>query len=76
VEHEQIIRLIEKNQWKNVILVGGDFLKIPHPYMSFSNAEEAGTWVASQIFDNTAFLVKGSRSMQMEKTIQSLTKKH
>jgi UDP-N-acetylmuramoyl-tripeptide--D-alanyl-D-alanine ligase len=76
VEHEQIIRLIEKNKWKNVILVGGDFLKIPHPYMSFSNAEEAGAWVASQIFDNTAFLVKGSRSMQMEKTIQSLTQKH
>jgi UDP-N-acetylmuramoyl-tripeptide--D-alanyl-D-alanine ligase len=74
-EHEQIIRLIEKNKWKNVILVGGDFLKITHPYTSFASAEDASAWVAAHEFDNTAFLVKGSRSMQMEKTIQSLIQK-
>jgi UDP-N-acetylmuramoyl-tripeptide--D-alanyl-D-alanine ligase len=74
-EHEQIIQQIRKNKWKDVALVGGDFLKIPHPYISFSNAKEAGNWVASQLFDNTAFLIKGSRSMQMEKTIQSLIQK-
>jgi UDP-N-acetylmuramoyl-tripeptide--D-alanyl-D-alanine ligase len=74
-EHDQIIQLIGKNNWKNVILVGGDFLKIPHSYKSFTNADDAGAWVSSQIFDNTAFLVKGSRSMQMEKTIQSLIQK-
>ena len=74
-EHEQILRLIEKNKWKEVVLVGGDFLKIKHPYLSFASAEEAGQWVASQSFNNSAFLVKGSRSMQMEKTIASLTLK-
>jgi UDP-N-acetylmuramoyl-tripeptide--D-alanyl-D-alanine ligase len=74
-EHQQIIQLIGKNKWKKVALVGGEFLKISHPYTSFANAEEAAGWVASQIFDNTAFLVKGSRSMQMEKTIQSLIQK-
>ena len=73
-EHQQIIEQIKKNNWKYVALVGGDFVKIPHPYASFSNAEEASQWVASQSFDNTAILVKGSRSMQMEKTIQSLVK--
>lgn len=73
-EHLEILRQIGKNKWKNVVLVGGDFLKIPHNYHSFSNAEEAGDWVASQKFEHTAFLVKGSRSMQMEKTIQSLLK--
>jgi UDP-N-acetylmuramoyl-tripeptide--D-alanyl-D-alanine ligase len=71
-EHDHIIQLIGKYKWKNVVLVGGDFLKLPHPYKSFSNSEEAGAWVVSQTFVNTAFLVKGSRSMQMEKTIQSL----
>jgi UDP-N-acetylmuramoyl-tripeptide--D-alanyl-D-alanine ligase len=74
-EHLQILRQIGKNKWKNVVLVGGDFLKIPHDYISFSNSEEAGNWVASQKFEHTAFLVKGSRSMQMEKTIQSLLQK-
>jgi UDP-N-acetylmuramoyl-tripeptide--D-alanyl-D-alanine ligase len=66
------VQLIGQNQWKNVLLVGGDFLKITHPYLSFANAKEARAWISSQTFANTAFLVKGSRSMQMEKTIQSL----
>lgn len=74
-EHEQIIQQIGKNKWQEVVLVGGDFLKIKHPYRSFSNSDEAGAWVASQTFENTAILVKGSRSMQMEKTIQSLVNK-
>ena len=71
-EHEEILHLIEKNNWKAVILVGGDFLKIKHPFISFAIAEDAGKWMASQQFHHTAFLVKGSRSMQMEKTIESL----
>jgi UDP-N-acetylmuramoyl-tripeptide--D-alanyl-D-alanine ligase len=71
-EHEQILHLIGKNKWKEVVLVGGDFLKIKNPYRSFDNAEEASHWVASQSFSHTAFLVKGSRSMRMEKAIESL----
>jgi UDP-N-acetylmuramoyl-tripeptide--D-alanyl-D-alanine ligase len=71
-EHEEILHQIEKNKWKDVVLVGGDFLKIKHPYLSFTNAEEAGKWLASRLFHNTAFLVKGSRSMQMEKAVRSL----
>src|SRR5450432_3064660 len=71
-EYELILRLIGKNKWKEVVLVGGDFLKIKHPYRSFTNAEEAGHWVASQSFNHTTFLVKGSRSMGMERVIESL----
>ena len=71
-EHEQIIQQIGTHTWRDVVLVGGDFLKINHPYRSFNNAAESSQWLASQTFQNTAFLVKGSRSMQMEKTIESL----
>ena len=71
-EHQQIIQQIEANDWKDVLLVGGDFQKIKHPYHRFKNAEEAGDWIASRAFHDTAFLVKGSRSMQMERTIESL----
>ncbi len=73
-EHEQIIRQIATTDWKEVILVGGDFLSIKHPYLTFSTAEEAGKWLSSRSFQNTAFLVKGSRSMQMEKSVESLKK--
>jgi UDP-N-acetylmuramoyl-tripeptide--D-alanyl-D-alanine ligase len=71
-EHDQIIRQIGTSDWKAVILVGGDFLKIKHPYLKFPTADEAGKWLASHTFQNTAFLLKGSRSMQMEKVVESL----
>jgi UDP-N-acetylmuramoyl-tripeptide--D-alanyl-D-alanine ligase len=71
-EHELIIQQIGGSEWKEVVLVGGDFLRIRHPYHSFPNSVEAGKWLASRHFHDTAFLVKGSRSMQMEKAIVSL----
>lgn len=68
-EHEAIIKLIQSKNWEKVVLVGGDFIKLAHPYLSFTNAQEAKTWLQNQKFENTDFLVKGSRSMQMEKII-------
>ncbi|TMI65871.1 MAG: UDP-N-acetylmuramoyl-tripeptide--D-alanyl-D-alanine ligase [Bacteroidetes bacterium] len=69
-EHKAIVKLIGQYKWKDVILVGGDFLKIDHPYISFSNSNEAKQWYMQQQFENSSILVKGSRSMQMEKLIQ------
>ena len=68
-EHEAIIKLIQSKNWEKVVLVGGDFIKLAHPFLSFSNSDEAKTWLQNQKFENTDFLVKGSRSMQMEKII-------
>lgn len=71
-EHRQILDLIGTYAWKEVILVGGDFLKINHGYRGFTNAAEAGQWLESHPFQHTAFLVKGSRSMQMELAVASM----
>jgi len=71
-EHRMILDQIAKNSWQEVILVGGDFLKIPHSYRSFTNAMDAASWIASKSYDHTAFLVKGSRSTQMEKAAEPL----
>jgi UDP-N-acetylmuramoyl-tripeptide--D-alanyl-D-alanine ligase len=70
-EHKTIIELIKQNNWKDVVLVGGDFLKVQHPFLSFENAIQAKDWWQKQHFENTHFLVKGSRSIQMEKIITS-----
>ncbi len=70
-EHEEIIRLINKYNWKKVILVGGEFLHIDHPYLQFENAEQAGDWIRKANFENTAFLIKGSRSIGMEKILEA-----
>ena len=69
-EHKNIISLIQRSAWKEVILVGGDFLKLASPFKTFENAVEAGKWLRSQAFTNAHILVKGSRSMQMEKVIE------
>ncbi len=69
-EHEEIIDLIKKYYWKEVVLVGGDFLKLSHPFRSFENSLKAKEWFGQQHFQNSYILVKGSRSMQMEKVLE------
>jgi UDP-N-acetylmuramoyl-tripeptide--D-alanyl-D-alanine ligase len=70
-EHQLIIALIKKYSWKNVVLVGGDFVKLNHPFISFSTAVEVKNWLHHQKPEDAYILVKGSRSMQMEKVLDS-----
>lgn len=65
-EHQALVEQMEQHQWKAVLLVGGDFEKLTHPYLQFGNAAEAGEWLRKTGFERSNFLVKGSRSMQME----------
>ena len=69
-EHSGIIELIKKYPWEEVVLVGGDFLHLQHPYKSFPNSQEAKSWFQHAHFNETYILVKGSRSMQMEKILE------
>jgi UDP-N-acetylmuramoyl-tripeptide--D-alanyl-D-alanine ligase len=69
-EHQSIVELIQQYKWKDVALVGGDFEKINHPFKKFSNSLEAGKWLKGLSLNNAYLLVKGSRSMQMEKVIE------
>ena len=68
-EHQAIVDLISQYSWKQVVLVGGDFLTIKHPYTAFENSAQAGEWFRQQSFAHTTVLIKGSRSMQMEKVL-------
>ncbi len=69
-EHEAIVALIGQYEWDKVVLVGGDFSKIKQPYLYFPDSLAAKEWYLAQDFKNAYLLVKGSRSMQMEKIIQ------
>ena len=69
-EHQNIISLIDNYKWKAVVLVGGDYHKLKHSYVNFENATQAREWLQQQNFTNTQLLVKGSRSMQMEKVLE------
>lgn len=69
-EHRSIIELIQQYTWTNVALVGGDFEKIKHPFIKFNTAVEAGKWLKGLNLKDAYLLVKGSRSMQMEKVLE------
>ncbi len=69
-EHQKIVDLLVSINPGTVVLVGGDFSRVAHPFRYFESANLARTWYQEQVFENTYFLVKGSRSMQMEKILQ------
>ncbi len=68
-EHIGIISLIKQYHWDGVVLVGGDFANVDHGFTFFTNALEAKAWFEQQAFENTYILIKGSRSMQMERVL-------
>jgi UDP-N-acetylmuramoyl-tripeptide--D-alanyl-D-alanine ligase len=71
-EHMNIIKEIDRYQWKDVILVGGDFMAVDHTYRKFKSAAEAGQWFQKFQPHNAFLLIKGSRSMQMEQLLDYL----
>lgn len=68
-EHRNVVEEIRKGEWKDVLLVGGDFLQIDHPYRKLTTAAEAGQWLQQQGLQDAYLLVKGSRSTGMEKVL-------
>ena len=68
-EHQAIVNLIALHNWDKVVLVGGDFGKISHPYLYFNTSLEAREWYKNQLFSDTHLLIKGSRSMKMEEIL-------
>ncbi|WP_290789909.1 UDP-N-acetylmuramoyl-tripeptide--D-alanyl-D-alanine ligase [Flavihumibacter sp. UBA7668] len=68
-EHQAIIDLIAETDWKAVVLVGGDFGKLKHPFIQLQNSLEAHDWLLKQELPDAYLLIKGSRSMQMEKVL-------
>ena len=68
-EHEQLIALINQYQWQDVVLVGKQFDGLQGGHHFFNTSTEARDWFVSQSYQNAQILVKGSRSMQMEKVL-------
>lgn len=68
-EHQDLVSFIEKYPWEKVVLVGGDFEKIKHPFVYLPDSMAAKNWLQQQHFEQAALLIKGSRSMAMEKIL-------
>jgi len=69
-EHEAIVRMVGRYPWKSVTLVGGDFKSTKNHYKYFDTADACAEWIARQNFQHNYFLIKGSRSVQLEKVLK------
>jgi len=69
LEHQGIVDLIAKYPWQQVVLVGGDFQKLGHPYIGFDNSKQAGEWLRQSHLKDSYLLIKGPRSMRMEEVL-------
>jgi UDP-N-acetylmuramoyl-tripeptide--D-alanyl-D-alanine ligase len=71
-EHQAIVALLQTAQWERVLLVGGDFTRFDHPYPCLPDADSAAETLARHPLRDALVLVKGSRSMTMEKVLPAL----
>ena len=73
--HNEIIELIKKysEKWFNVCLVGSSFKEVNKgtEFIVFENVYQAKEWYDKLNIEQAAILIKGSRSMTMEKILNS-----
>ena len=69
-EHTELISLIDKYIWQDVVLVGKNFNTLNHKYIKYDSALQVKDWLQNQHLENAQILIKGSRSMQMEKVLE------
>lgn len=66
-EHQKIIDLLKENQFKNVVLVGEEFYKLPEKeFKKFKTTNECKDYLHKSAISGNTILIKGSRGMKME----------
>ncbi|MDR0791764.1 MAG: UDP-N-acetylmuramoyl-tripeptide--D-alanyl-D-alanine ligase [Chitinophagaceae bacterium] len=68
-EHQNLVALIKKYRWKNVLLVGKEFEPFNKMYEWCATSEEAKEWFTGRHFEHCIILIKGSRSIALEKVL-------
>ena len=69
-EHTTLIQMLSNYTWNKVVVTGKDFTALPSSILRFNNASEIAAWFKEQQFQNASILIKGSRSMAMEKVLE------
>jgi UDP-N-acetylmuramoyl-tripeptide--D-alanyl-D-alanine ligase len=73
-EHLAILNLLQSYHFEKNILVGKKFTEHASvfPAIYFSTSEEAAQWAQKEKIKNATILIKGSRSVKMEKLLDGL----
>ncbi len=71
IEHQKIADLAIELKFEKIVLVGHEFSKSKTNanVLKFQNSTEAHEWFKQQRFTNAEILLKGSRSMKMERVL-------
>ena len=71
-EHQNVVDLLQQNEFVNVLLVGKQFRKTIHSYQCFDDVDELIAFIEKHPINDNFILIKGSRGIRLEKVIASL----
>ncbi|MCX6291271.1 MAG: UDP-N-acetylmuramoyl-tripeptide--D-alanyl-D-alanine ligase [Bacteroidetes bacterium] len=73
-EHQSVIEILKHIPYEELILAGKNFSRFADqiPCHYFETSAEATDWTKTKHFQNCTILIKGSRSMKMEKVMEGL----
>lgn len=71
-EHQQVVDLLQQNEFKNVLLVGPEFKKTNNSYSCFDNVTDLQSYIEKHPIQNNYVLIKGSRGIKLEKILTTL----
>lgn len=71
-EHEKIIRLLKKQKFDKIILIGLLFSLVNDGFESFPDTDTACQHLKTNPFLSKTILIKGSRGMKLEKILEAL----
>ena len=78
-EHLELIEHAKALDLDQLILVGKEFektIKNDSTILSFDEIESLKNWFSKQVFQNTVFLIKGSRGLKLEKLLEESLQDH
>jgi UDP-N-acetylmuramoyl-tripeptide--D-alanyl-D-alanine ligase len=72
IEHQNIVNVLEEKKFHNVLLVGTAFMNTNNNFKTFNDVDDLTTYISNNCPANNIILIKGSRSVQLEKIISLL----
>lgn len=69
--HQEIADLLASYSWQDVALVGGDFPDIRTRFTRLPDAGAAAAWLKDRNFQNATILLKGSRTIGLERVLEA-----
>lgn len=71
-EHKELVGLIGRYKWNDVILVGKEFARVTAGYRHFETSSEAADYIRQHKPLQASILIKGSRGSKMENLLEAL----